>query len=477
MADAPTSTDPLASGDPGPAADPRRWTALWLIAVAEFVVVLDGSIVNIALPHIGAELGVPTSALSWVVTAYLTAFGGLLLLGGRIADLLGKRRMFLLGLGVFVLASAVAAMATGTTMLVVARVVQGVGAAAMSPAALSLINSMFTGEERGRALGLWGAVSGLGAAAGVLLGGVLTALLGWRSIFLINIPIGLAVLIPALRLVPRFVPVRVRLDVAGAVLLTLGLGGVVFALTDLAERGVSTAVVVVLGVAAVLLVAFVLVERRVDAPLIPGRVLRIPGVTPANVVNLVFGLCLTSLFYFLGLHLQAVLGYGALAAGLALLPFALSGMVGAGAVAPRAVAAVGPKPVLVGGLLAFAVTLAWLGAAPPDGGFAAHILPPSLLGGLGLGATVVTVNILAAQDVGPDDAGLAGGLVTTTQQVGGALGLAVLGSVAAAVTGPATSVEALDAGFGAALWTGAGFALVAALGALAMVRTRSAAAA
>ena len=453
-------------------ADPRRWRALALIAVAEFMVVLDGSIVNIALPHIGGGLGLSTTGLAWIVTAYLVPFGGLLMLGGRLADLLGKKRMFLGGLGVFVVASAVATLAPSAGWLIAARALQGVGAAGMSPAALSLINSMFSGAERRKALGVWGAVSGLGAAAGVLLGGVLTALFGWRSIFLINLPVGLAVLIPALRLVPGFAPTGSRrLDVAGAITLTGGLGLAVLALTEFAERG-ATPVTVTTGVAAVvLLAAFVVVERRVAEPLLPGRVLRIRGVLPANAVNLVFGMCLTGLFFFLGLYLQEVLGYGALAAGLALLPFALTGMVGAGGVAPRAVAAFGTKPVMVAGLLAFGATLVWLGAAPVDGGFLLHVLPPSILGGLGLGATVVSVNILAAEHVEPQDAGLAGGLVTSTQQVGGALGLAMLGTVAGVFSGRASGgpAEVLDAGFTAALVSGGALAVLAALVALVVV--------
>lgn len=458
----------------GPAAlarSPKRWHALGFLALAQFLVVLDASIVNIALPVIGETLAMDTAALAWVITAYVLPFGGFLLLGGRLADRYGHRRLFLLGVMGFVVASAFAGFSISSGMLIVARVVQGASAAMLAPAALALLTHLFTQPgERARALGVWGGVAGIGSAAGVLLGGVLTAALGWQSVFFINVPIGVLVLvmIPIL-ITPDDVTRTGRLDVPGAITATGALVAAVGALSAAEQVGFVHPVTLLLAaVAIVLAVAFVVIERRAAEPLLPLQIFRNRSLSVGNVVMLLVGAAMIALFFALSVYMQTVLGYSALTAGLSQLPLAGALVVVAG-VAPAVITRFGERTVLAVFLALLAGGLVWLAAAPSDADFVVHLLGPTLLVGVGIGGAFVTTTQLAVADVHGGEAGLAGGLVNTSQQIGGALGLAVLSTVASARTAALTEAgvaapDAITAGFS---WLFLGAAALALLGALA----------
>ncbi|WP_055586243.1 DHA2 family efflux MFS transporter permease subunit [Peterkaempfera griseoplana] len=442
---------------------PRRWVALGVLAVAQFMVVLDSSIVNIALPDIGTGLHMAASSLSWVVTAYVLTFGGLLMLGGRIADLRGRRATFLAGLIGFGTASAVAAFAPTAGILIAARAVQGAAAALMSPAALSLVTTLFPSRERSKALGVWGAVAGCGGAAGVLLGGVLTGAFGWPSIFLVNLPVAAAVTAGTLRYVPAGTGTRGRIDLPGALTLTTGLASIVYGLSQINAKGITSPLVLsALGLGALLLAAFVATERAVTQPLVPLRIFRLRTVTSANVIMAAVGAATVGLFFFLSLYLQQILHYTPLKAGLSQLPLALM-IITAATLAPQLAARTSTKTLMVTGPLLLATGLGWFSTAAVHGSFAGDILGPSLLVGAGLGLSFVSVNITAAEKVAPADAGLAGGLINTTQQIGGALGLALLSAVATRHTGTSPTLASINSGYQAAFLAGTAIAAAAAL--------------
>jgi EmrB/QacA subfamily drug resistance transporter len=457
-----------------------RWLALALLATTQFVIVLDASIVNVALPSIGRALDFQQDDLSWVVNAYTLTFGGFLLLGGRLADLLGRRRLFMGGLALFSAASLVGGLAQSDVWLVAARAAQGLGAALISPAALSLVTVLFReGAERNKALGVWGAVAGSGGAAGVLLGGVLTEYAGWEWVLFVNVPIGLA----AVALAPRLLPESLddvghrAFDLTGAVTVTAGLALLVYTLVDAESAGWTSGQTLGLGgLAVVLLAAFVAWEARTSHPLVPFSIFRLRTLRGANVVGLLIGMSLFSMFFFISLYLQQVLGYDALKAGLAYLPLALTIIVSAG-VASQLVTKAGFKPALIAGLLLITAGLAWFSqVSAPGGTYLGDVLGPSLLAAVGLGFAFVPVTIAAVTGTRPDEAGLASGLINTSQQVGGALGLAILVSVANSRTGNALAgtdpTVALTDGFRTAFLVGAGFALLAAVLAAVMISSR-----
>ena len=408
--------------------------ALALLAMTQFIVVIDASIVNVALPSIGTALDFSRVDLSWVVNAYTLTFGGFLLLGGRLADLLGRRRMFMVGLLIFSLASLAGGLAQSEVWLISARAVQGLGAAIVSPAALSIITNTFAeGSERNRALGVWGAVAGAGGAAGVLLGGILTSGLSWRWVLFVNVPIGLA----AAAMAPRTLVESTAedgtegLDIPGAVTVTAGLALLVYGVVEAVNVGWgSSATLLRLGGAAALLIAFVVIERRQRHPLVPFRIFRLRTLRGADVVGLLIGMSLFSMFYFISLYMQDVLGFSPIKAGLAYLPLSIAIILSAGA-ASVMVTRIGFKPALILGLLLIAAGLLWFSQVPAHGGsFSADVLGPSLLAGIGLGLSFVPVTIAAVTGAEPGEAGLASGLINTSQQVGGALGLAILATVA-----------------------------------------------
>jgi EmrB/QacA subfamily drug resistance transporter len=458
----------------------RRWTALVLLCVAQIVVVLDASIVNVALPSIGRALHFSDQNLPWVVNAYVIAFGGFLLLGGRAADLLGRRRVFMAGLIVVAVASLLAGFAVNQGELIAARAAQGLGAAIISPAALSIITTLFSdGAERNKALGVWGAVAGSGAAIGVLLGGVLTDGLGWEWVLWVNVPVALI----ALALTPGLVPesrsesATRHFDTAGAVSVTAGLSVLAYALLDASSAGWgSTKIISMLAAAVVLLAAFVVIETRSEAPLVPFRIFRSRTLTGANVVGILLGASLFSMFFFITLYMQQVLGYSPIHAGLSYLPLAVTIVLAAG-VGGQLVTRFGFKPILAAGMLLVALGLVWFSRVSTGGSFLGDILGASLLAAAGLGFGFVTSTIAAVSGIKEHEQGLASGLINTSQQIGGAIGLAVLSTIATTHTDHLLHAgtplrAALTSGFQHAF---AGGAVIGALGLVAtlvLIRTR-----
>jgi len=459
----------------------RRWTALILLCVAQFIVVLDASIVNVALPSIGRGLHFSEQDLPWVVNAYLIAFGGFLLLGGRAADLLGRRRVFMTGLAVVAVSSLAAGFAATQGQLIAARAAQGLGAAIVSPAALSIVTTLFSdGAERNKALGAWGAVAGSAGAVGVLLGGILTEGLGWEWVLWVNVPVSLI----ALAFTPGLIPesrselTTRHFDAAGAVAITAALSLLAYALLDAASAGWGSTKIVSLFVASgVLFAVFVAIELRSKAPLVPFGIFRIRTVTGANVVGLLLGASLFSMFFFVTLYMQQVLHYGPIHAGLSYLPLSVAIIVSAG-LGGQLVTRFGFKPILATGMASVAVGLLWFSGISVGGSFLDDILGPSLLAAVGLGFGFVTSTIAAVAGVHPREQGLASGLINTSQQFGGAIGLAVLSAIATSrthdvlATGASTPVNALNEGFQAAFLAGAGIATLGLMATLLLIRTR-----
>lgn len=454
--------------------------ALVLLAMTQFVIVLDASIVNVALPSIGRELDVSQDNLSWVVNAYTLTFGGFLLLGGRLADLLGRRRMFISGLILFGVASLAGGLSGSEAQLIAARAVQGLGAAMISPAALSIITTTFAeGAERNRALGVWGAVAGAGGAAGVLLGGILTEFLGWEWVLLVNVPIALvaASLAPVLLLESRDAR-PASFDVAGAVSVTAGLALLVYALVNTVDEGWgSTQTLLLLAAAAALILAFLAIELRARHPLMPFSIFRLRTLRGANVVGLLIGMSLFSMFFFISLYVQQVLGYSPLEAGVAYLPLSVLIIVSAG-VGSQLVTRIGFKPVLMVGLLLIGVGLLWFSRVSPGGSYVADVLFPSMVVAVGLGFAFVTDTIAAVTGTEAKEAGLASGLINTSQQVGGALGLAITATIANTTTvgafaaGERDRMVALTEGFQDAFLVCAGFAFAGVVLAAVMISSR-----
>jgi EmrB/QacA subfamily drug resistance transporter len=462
----------------------RKGLALALLAAAQFVVVLDASIVNVALPSIGRDLDFSRENLSWVINAYTLAFGGFLLLGGRMADLLGRRRVFTVGLVLFALASLLGGLSASEGQLIAARALQGLGAAILSPAALSILTTTFAeGAERNRALGVWGAVAGSGGAVGVLLGGVLTQYLGWEWVLFVNVPVALtaAALTGRLLVESRETGPR-RYDVAGALSITAGISLLVYALVDAVNVGWgSTRTLGLIAVALGLVAAFVAIELRSSHPLISFAIFRKRTLTGANVVAVLVAMSLFSMFYFVSLYMQNVLGYDALKAGVAYLPLAGGIIISAG-VASQLVTKVGFKPVMVTGFLFVAGGLAWFAQVSPGGTYIGDVLFPSLLAAVGLGLVFVPLTIAAVAGVSAEDSGLASGLINTSQQVGGALGLAILASIANSTTKDALTAAhgaksalpgALTDGFQDAFTVGAGFAILGAILTMVLISSRT----
>jgi EmrB/QacA subfamily drug resistance transporter len=457
--------------------DPQRWKALTIVCAAFFMTVLDVSIVNVALPSIGRSLSFSEQSLQWVITAYAITFGGFLLLGGRAADLLGRRRVFYVGVAVFTIASFLCGLAWSEGVLIGARAVQGLGAAIISPAALSIITTSFEeGPERNKALGIWGAIGGSGAAVGVLAGGVLTKYLGWEWIFFVNVPVGAL----ALALAPRFVREsrsdrEHSHDVAGAVAITAGLALLVYGVSEAPSHGWSSAWTLSrLAVAVVLLGAFLVVESRAKDPLMPFRIFSVRTVAGANVAGLLLGAVVFANFFLLTLYVQQVLGWSALRTGLTFVATAGSAVLWAG-LAQALVTKAGPKPVMAAGFVGMIAGLLWYTQIPVHASFAADLLPGYLLVGFALPFSFIPVSIAALAGVETHEAGLASGLINTAQQVGGAIGVAVTSSISISHFGHLVKTgerfpEAFTSGTQWAFWLTVGIAVVGLVATLVLVR-------
>jgi EmrB/QacA subfamily drug resistance transporter len=459
----------------------RKWLGLAALCSAFFMVILDVAIVNVALPTIQEDLGFSQKNLQWVVSAYALTFGGLLLLGGRAADLLGRRRMFIAGLAIFSAASLIAGLAPSDTVLIAARALQGVGAAVMTPAALSILMTTFReGAERNTALGIWGAVGASGGTVGVLLGGILTDTIGWEWIFFLNVPVGLAVIAvaPGLLRESRADMGHRRFDLAGALSVTAGIALLVYALVEAESAGWASAQTLgLIAGSAALLALFAAIELRSAAPILPFSIFRVRAVTGSNAASLALGGAVFGMIFILTLYMQQVLAYSPLETGLAWLAMSLTALASS-IVASMLVTRIGTRVPLAVGLVVAGAGLALLAQIPADGDYAVNLLPGLLVTGLGLGTGFVALSIGALEGVADRDAGLASGLVNTTQQVGGALGVAVLSTLAISrsddlIAGGTAAPVALTEGFQIALYAAAGFAVAGALAVLALVRGRT----
>jgi EmrB/QacA subfamily drug resistance transporter len=442
------------------APDPRRWKALVLLCAAFFMVVLDVAIVNVALPSIGRDLDFSRENLQWVVTAYSLTFGGFLLLGGRCADLLGRRRVFMAGLTIFTLASLACGLAQSETWLIIARAVQGFGAAILTPSALSIITTTFTeGSERNKALGVWGAVGGSGAAAGVLMGGVLTRFLGWEWIFFVNVPVGVIAFLLTRPIVAesRREGVERRFDAFGAFVVTAGLAIFVYAISRAPVVGWGTfRTIGLIVLSGVLIAVFLFWEARAPAPLMPLRIFGNRLLAAANATGFLQSASMFANFFVLTLYMQNVLHYSALQAGVAFVATAGTAVLTAG-FSQALVTRVGPKPVMVTGLALLVIASLWYTRLPVDGHYPVDMLPAFVVYGAGIALSFIPVSIAALAGVAPYQAGLASGLINTSQQIGGAIGVAVVSTVAASHTdsllasGVAPAV-ALTEGFQRGFW-------------------------
>jgi EmrB/QacA subfamily drug resistance transporter len=464
-----------------PTKNDRRWSALALIVTAQFMVILDVAIVNVALPSIKTDLNFSQTNLQWVVSAYAIMFGGALLLGGRLADLLGRRRLFVTGLALFAASSLLCGLAWSEGSLIGFRAVQGLGGALLAPAALSLLMTRFAeGRDRNLALGIYGAASGSGAAAGVLLGGVLTSYLSWSWIFFINVPVGVGAiaLAPLLLQESRAEAAHRHFDFPGAASITAGLMLLVYAMTRATTDGWGAgSTLALLAGAAGLVLAFVLIELRSPAPLLPLRIFHSPTLSAANAAMAIVGAVAFSDFFVLTLYLQDVLHYSAVMSGAAFAGFALAVVVLSN-VAQVIVGRFGVRPTLTAGLLLSAVSVAWLTRLPVDGHYFWDLFPAFVVGGAGMGMSFVPVTIASLTGVERSDAGVASGLINTSRQIGGAIGIAAVSAIAASSTShyvqahPVTaSGVALDHGFQTALYTLTGLLLVGALIAVSFVRS------
>jgi EmrB/QacA subfamily drug resistance transporter len=455
----------------------RKWLALALLSVVQFMVVLDIAIVNVALPSIQVDLGFSQENLQWVISAYALFFGGFLLLGGRSADLLGRRRIFLGGLVVFTLASLFAGLAWSEASLITARAVQGLGAAIITPAALSILSTTFhEGRERSIALGVWGAVGGFGAAAGVLMGGILTDALSWEWIFFVNVPVGVVAIALAPILLDESRDSSVKtFDLPGAALVTAGLSSLVYAITQAGQEGwLAGRTIGFAGASLVLLAGFVGWELRHPEPLMRFGLLRTKTVAGANVAGFIMGTAMFSMFLMLTLYMQQVLGYSAMETGVAYLAVAGTAIIWSG-VAAQLVTRVGVKPVLVSGMTFLTAGLIFFTQVSVGGSYVSDLLPGFLLIGVGIGFSFVPITIAALAGVEPAEAGLASGLINTSQQIGGALGIAALSTIATTRTGDAVSAgtavpSALVDGFTDAFVVGAIIAGIGIVAALTLIR-------
>ena len=450
--------------------DRTRWLALYVLCLGDLMIVLDGTIVNVALPSIQDDLGFTQESLAWVVNAYLLTFGGFLLLGGRLGDLFGHRRLFLGGIALFTAASLACGLATSQAMLVGARAVQGVGGAVVSAVALSLLMMLFTEQaDRAKAMGVFGFVLSGGGVLGVLAGGVLTDLLSWHWIFLVNLPVGIAVFVLSLRLLPASGPVASgRVDLAGAIAITGSLMLAVYAIVNGNENGWSSVQTLgLLGVSAALMAGFLALESRISFPLVPLDVFRNRNVSVANVAGVLMAAGMFAYFFLSALYLQLVLGYEPLEVGLAYLPGTILWGASSLLLSDKLVMRFGVKTPLLAGLGLMALALVLLARTPVDGSWAVDVLPATLAVGLGAGIAFNPLLLAAMSGVAPERAGLASGVVNTAFMMGGAVGLAVLASLAAArsdtlLANGDDSVTALNGGYHVAFLVGAAFVVAAA---------------
>jgi EmrB/QacA subfamily drug resistance transporter len=451
--------------------NPNRWKALALLSLAQFLIIMDTSIIGVALPAIQQHFSFSQSDLQWIFSAYVIVFGALLLLGGRLSDILGQRRIFIIGFAILTAASVVAGLASSGTVLIAARAVQGVGAALIAPSALSILVNLFTiTSERNKAMGFWGAAAPAGGTAGVFLGGILTAYVDWTWVFLINVPIGIAVLALTWKLLPQGTRQRGRVDYLGAISITGALVLLVYAIVTANDAGWSSLQTVSsLLISAALLGAFTIIQKRSKEPLMPLRIFKTPNLLASNIVMALLGAAWIPMWFFLNLYLQQVQGYGAFESGLALLPMTVAIMVLMIGASSRLIRRLGVKHSLVAGLGLLAVAMLMFVATPSSGGsFVTHVLPASLVAAGGMSLAYIPALMSAVSNARKEESGLASGIVNTSYQIGSALGLAIMVTIASAQTlsdgnNDIPSIDALNNGFHLAFITAAVVAAVSAI--------------
>ncbi len=461
-----------------PAAYSKRWSALFLLCTAQFIVIMDTSIIGVALPAIKADLGYSQSGLQWIFNAYVIAFGGFLLLGGRLSDLFGARKVFMWGFVILSAASLLAGVAWSEVALNAGRALQGLGSALIAPAALTLVLSKFTDpKEINKALGFWGASAAAGGSAGVFLGGAITEWLSWHWVFLINIPIGLAVLFYSKRLLFKGSTQKGKVDVAGAILATAALVLAVYGIVSAEGVGwKSLQTIGLLALSLVLFIIFFVIQKQKKEPLVPLSIFKVPNLSSGNLVMALLAAAWIPLWFFLNLYLQQTLNYSAFNSGLALLPMTIAIMFLMVGVTGKLVAKFGFKTNLIAGLIALATSLLLFSTIPADGTFLVNVLPASLLGALGMSLAYIPGTIASMSGAKPEETGLASGLVNTSYQVGSALGLAIIVAISAAKTNAvkttgAADIAALNAGFQTAFFSAAVICVIAAIIAAFSVKT------
>lgn len=454
-------TDTTHTGDKTPPYS-KRWSALFLLCAAEFIVIMDTSIIGVALPAIKADLGYSQSGLQWIFNAYVILFGGFLLLGGRLSDLFGARKIFMWGFGILSGASLLAGIAWSEAALNTGRALQGLGSALIAPAALTLVLSKFTDpKELNKALGFWGASAAAGGSAGVFLGGAITEWLSWHWVFLINIPIGIAVLFFSRNLLFKGNTQKGKVDIAGAIFATAALILAVYAIVSAESAGwKSIQTIGLLALSILLLIIFLMIQKQKKEPLVPLSIFKVPNLSPGNLVMALLAAAWIPLWFFLNLYLQQTLHYSAFNSGLALLPMTIAIMLLMVGVTGKLVARFGFKTNLIAGLMALTASLFLFSIIPSDGTFLVNVLPASLLGALGMSLAYIPGTIASMSGAKPGETGLASGLVNTSYQVGSALGLAIVVAIAAAKTNAvkitgATDTAALNEGFQTAFFSAA----------------------
>jgi EmrB/QacA subfamily drug resistance transporter len=459
--------------------DPRRWKALALLSLAQFLIIMDTSIIGVALPAIQQQFGFSQTDLQWIFSAYVIVFGALLLLGGRLSDILGHRRIFIIGFAILTAASIIAGLASSGTVLIAARAFQGIGAALIAPSALSIVMQLFTIQsERNKAMGFWGAAAPAGGTAGVFLGGILTAYVDWSWVFLVNVPVGIAVLALTWKLLPHGTRQKGRVDYLGALSITGALILLVYAIVTANDAGWSSMQTVsLLLTSAGLLGAFTIIQKRSREPLMPLRIFRTTNLLASNVVMALLGAAWIPMWFFLNLYLQQIQGYGAFESGLALLPMTAAIMVLMIGASSRFIVRLGVKHSMVAGLGLLAVAMLLFAATPSskEGSFITHVLPASLVAAGGMSLAYIPALMSAVSHAKKEESGLASGLVNTSYQIGSALGLAIMVAIASAQTildekSGISSIEALNNGFHIAFITAAIVAAIAAIVAFAVIK-------
>ena len=452
-------------------ADPRRWKALALLSLAQFLIIMDTSIIGVALPAIQQQFSFSQSELQWIFSAYVIVFGALLLLGGRLSDILGQRRIFIIGFAILTVASIIAGLASSGNVLIAARALQGVGAALIAPSAMSILMNLFTiPSERNKAMGFWGAAAPAGGTAGVFLGGIITAYVDWTWVFLINVPIGIAVLALTRSLIPQGTRQKGRVDYLGAISITGALILLVYAIVTANDAGwTSLQTVSLLSTSAALLGAFTIIQKRSREPLMPLRIFKTPNLLASNIVMALLGAAWIPMWFFLNLYLQQVQGYGAFESGLALLPMTAAIMVLMIGASSKLIRRLGVKNSLVAGLGLLAVAMLMFVATPSTkGSFATHVLPASIIAAGGMSLAYIPALMSAVSHAKKEESGLASGIVNTSYQVGSALGLAIMVAIASAQTlsdgnNGIPSMDALNNGFHLAFITAAVVAAISAI--------------